>query len=76
MSDEFIAKHATRVAALRANEARYFTNDLLYELFCGMMDIASNRFDEKASLASTQYKYTREELFTYEHTRCIADDEP
>ena len=74
MSDEYQQKHASRAAALRQNRERYFTNDLIYDLFCGLLDIRSNRFDEASSLASPLYRYQREELLTYEGQRHIADD--
>lgn len=53
---------------------RYFTNDLVYELMCGIFDVESNHFDETSSLASKQYKYTRDDLLTYEGKARIADD--
>lgn len=75
LSDEYIACHPDRVEALRANCDRYFTNDLAYELMCGIFDIASNHFDETASLASRSYKYRREDLLTYEGRVRVADDD-
>lgn len=62
MSDEYVEQHPARAAALKANAGCFWTNDLAYELMCGIMDIKSNRFDESNSLASSDYKYTREML--------------
>lgn len=73
-SDEYIACHPNRVEALKANKEAYFTNDLIYELMCGIFDIQSNHFDESSSLASRKYKFTREDLLTYEGKARIADD--
>ena len=41
---------------------------------CGIFDVESNHFDETSSLASKQYKYTRDDLLTYEGKARIADD--
>lgn len=74
LSEEYLQTHPERVEALTANRNRYFTNDLVYELMCGIFDVESNHFDERASLASKQYQYTRDDLLTYEGKARIADD--
>lgn len=74
MSDEYLACHPERAEALKANRERYWTNDLLYELMCGLFDVHSNHYDEQASLASASYKYQRDDLLTYEGKARIADD--
>lgn len=73
-SDEFIKNHPERYAALQQNIKNYFTNDLIYELQCGIFDIKSNHFDESNSFASTQYKYKREILLTNEGATNICED--
>ncbi|MDE6317300.1 MAG: phosphoethanolamine transferase [Muribaculaceae bacterium] len=74
LSDGYRERHPERDKALRANASRYFTNDLAYELMCGIFDISSNHYDETNSLASDKYKYTRDMLTTYDGTVRIADD--
>lgn len=73
-SESWKQHHPDRWAALRQNASKYWTNDLAYELVCGVMDVRSNCFDETASLASPQYKYEREDLLTYEGKQPIAAD--
>jgi heptose-I-phosphate ethanolaminephosphotransferase len=73
-SDEYIRLHPNRVSALQKNREKYFTNDLVYDLMCGIFDIQSNHFDESASLASNQYRFTRDMLLTYEGQKHIAED--
>lgn len=63
-TDSYIASHKKQFEALISNHDKYFTNDLVYELFCGMLDIESNHFDKENSLASTSYKHTRDTLLT------------
>lgn len=74
VSDEYIKLHGKRFEALKANRDKYWTNDLFYDLFCGVMDISSNRFCEQNSLASADYKFTRDMLLTYEGKARISDD--
>lgn len=74
-SEEYIRLHPDRVSALQENREKYFTNDLVYDLMCGIFDIQSNHFDESASLASNQYRFTRDMLLTYEGQKHIAEDE-
>ena len=74
LSDEYQRHHAERAEALKANTNRYWTNDMAYELMCGIFDIGSNHFDEAQSLASKTYCHSREELTTYEGRIKIADD--
>ena len=74
-SDEYIRLHPNRVSALQKNREKYFTNDLVYDLMCGIFDIQSNHFDESSSLASNQYRFTRNMLLTYEGQKHIAEDE-
>lgn len=76
LSDDYISHHPKRAEALRGNIGKYFTNDLAYELICGIFDIRSDHFDERNSLASEQYIYTRDMLKTYDGTVNISDDNP
>lgn len=73
-SDEYITKHSDTFNALSKNRNKYFTNDLVYELMCGIFDIKSNHYDETNSLASTKYKYTRDMLKTALGTIYINQD--
>lgn len=74
ISDEYAALHPQRVAALAANRSRYWTNDLAYDLMCGLMDIRSNHFKECNSLASNDYRHTRDTLVAMGGRIRIADD--
>lgn len=73
-SDEYIYNHKTVYNALVANKDKYWTNDLAYELICGILDIKSNHYDESNSLASVKYKYTRDMLLTDLGNLHISDD--
>lgn len=74
LADDYISKHPEVYSALKANRDKYWTNDLAYELICGILDIKSNHYDESNSLASTQYKYTKDMLMTNLGKLHIIDD--
>ena len=73
-SDEYITKFPETVNTLRQNENQYFTNDLAYDLMCGIFNIRSNHFDESNCFASPLYKFTRETLKTNLGKIDIKDD--
>lgn len=73
-SDEYIEKFPETYQNLLANKDKYFTNDLAYEMVCGILNIKSNHCDETNSLTSSLYKYTRDMLTTNLGTQYIKDD--
>ena len=73
-SDEYITKFPITVNTLRQNENQYFTNDLAYDLMCGIFNIISNHFDESNCFSSPLYKFTRETLKTNLGKIDIKDD--
>lgn len=74
LADEYIAKYPDTYSALKNNKDKYFTNDLAYELMCGVFNIKSNHYDETNSIASSKYKYTRDMLKTDIGNKWIKDD--
>ena len=73
-SDEYIAIHPERVAALKENSGKYWTNDLFYEMMCGIFDIESNHFRTCNSLAHSEYRHTRESLTIMEGEIRLTED--
>ena len=74
MNEDYCNRHPQRAEALRNNRNNYWTNDLAYELMCGVFDVESNHFKEFNSLASSEYRYTREELVVMDGKIKIKDD--
>lgn len=75
LSDEYIAQHPNVAKTLQANKDKYFTNDLVYELMCGIFDIRSEHYDDSSSLTSNKYKYSKEMLLTDNGRVRIVDSE-
>lgn len=74
-SEQYRAAHPARHAALSANTLRYWTNDFLYELICGVLDVESNHFEPSHSLAYDTYHYTRDDLTVLNGTIPLSDDQ-
>ena len=74
LSPEYRTLYPETAAALRSHADSYFTNDLIYEMVAGILNIRSNHYDETNSLASPAYKYTRETLKTRLGENSLAED--
>lgn len=74
-TENYVEEHKERFEALKANKDKYFTNDLIYELFCGVLDVESNHFDFENSLARKEYKWSRDMLLTNNGQTYIKEDE-
>lgn len=64
LSDEYIYLKQHVFDNLIRNKDKYFTNDLIYDLVCNILDISSNHFLPENSIASQNYKYTLDNLKT------------
>ncbi len=74
LSPEYQSLYPQTTAALNNNKDKYFTNDLVYDMVCGLLNIKSNRYDETQSIASDKYKFTRETLKTNLGATPLTDD--
>lgn len=61
-------------AALNANQNKFFSNDLIYNLVCGILNIKSNHYNEEESLASPKYKFNIENTKAGLGTKSVKDD--
>jgi heptose-I-phosphate ethanolaminephosphotransferase len=64
LSKEYMSLYPDTAKTLRSHADSYFTNDLVYEMVAGILNIKSAHYDESNSLASPKYKYTRSTLVT------------
>ena len=72
--NKYIANHPYVYSALKENRGKYWTNDLAYDLICGILDIKSNHYDERNSLASKYYKFSKNDLKTNLGQLYLMDD--
>lgn len=64
VSPEYEEVFPSKVATLEAHRAEYFTNDMFYDTFCGIINAESNKYDAAQDFSSAEYKFTRETLTT------------
>ncbi len=64
LSAEYKKTFPDTARALRNNTDKYFTNDLIYELMCGLLQVKSGNYDSQNSIATEDYKWSRETLRT------------
>lgn len=74
LSPEYQKLYPQTTKALKHNEAKYFTNDLVYDMVCGLLNVRSNHYDDTQSIASDRYKFTREMLRTNLGKTPLTDD--
>ena len=53
-----------KVSTLENHREKYFTNDMFYDTFCGLINAKSNRYDAGQDFSSAEYRFTRETLTT------------
>ena len=63
-SPEYKKFFPEKVSTLENNREKYFTNDMFYDTFCGLINAKSNRYDAGQDFSSAEYKFTRETLTT------------
>ena len=73
-SEEYKSLYPQTFETLKNHSDYYWTNDLAYELICGILNITSNHYDESNSLASPKFKFTKETLKTDLGKRYLKDD--
>lgn len=74
LSNQYEQRNPDVVRTLKHNQNAFFTNDLLYELVCGILNIKSPNYDESYSLASPKWKMKRKDLVTRFGETSLMDD--
>lgn len=74
LSESYKENNPYITAALSANQNKFFSNDLIYNLVCGILNIKSNHYNEEESLASPKYKFNIENTKAGLGTKSVKDD--
>ncbi|PNH21085.1 arylsulfatase [Megasphaera hutchinsoni] len=64
LSDNYLQRNTEIAQTLKNHQNKYFTNDLAYELVCGILNMKSPHYDPSMSLASPLWKMERKDLVT------------
>lgn len=74
LSPDYQQRHKSVAERLQQNTQRYFTNDLMFNTICGILDIQSNHYDESESLTSTDFRFDLRDLKTDNGKLRLKDD--
>lgn len=64
LSETYAARFPNTAQALRRHAASYFTNDLIFDLLCGIFQVTGPLHKEKNDISSMSYEFTKETLKT------------
>ncbi len=64
LSPEYEKLFPERAATLERRREEYFTNDMFYDTFCGLINAPSNRYDAGQDFSSDAYRFNRDTLTT------------
>lgn len=74
LSEKYKQNNPSIAATLNTNENKFFSNDLIYNLVCGILNIKSNHYNEEESLTSKKYKFNIENTKAGLGTKNVKDD--
>ncbi len=73
-SEDYEKIFPARAKILSDRREEYFTNDLIYDTICGVMNAESNNYDATQDFSSAQYRFSRENLTTMLGQHKISED--
>ena len=74
LSESYKENNPNISSTLSSNQNKFFSNDLIYNLVCGILNIKSNHYNEEESLASPKYKFNIENTKAGLGTKSVKDD--
>lgn len=74
ISDEYKNIYPDEAKNFVNSKDKYFTNDLIYEMVCNILQVKSNKYNEENSLLSPKYKFNKDNLVANFGDTKIADD--
>ena len=73
-SNEYNNLYPETYKTLKENEDQYFTNDLMYEVVCNLLQITSNHYNAENSILSSHYKFDKKNLTTMLGKKKLTED--
>ena len=64
LSPEYMSAYPETAQVLRSHVDSYFTNDLMYETVCGLLQVKYEHYELENSLTSSLYKWNKNNLTT------------
>lgn len=64
LSNDYKTAYPLQSKTLQQNENQFFTNDMIYDTVCGILNAPSNHYDAGQDFSSPQYRFNQENLTT------------
>ncbi|WP_198022587.1 phosphoethanolamine transferase [Anaerovibrio sp. RM50] len=74
LGKEFQKNNMDKYESLVANKSTFFTNDMIYNTFLGIINAECNYYDSGEDLSSSHYSHTIDDLYTFGKTVKILKD--
>ncbi len=74
LSPAYQAALPLQANALQHNEQQYFTNDMIYDTVCGILNAPSNHYDSGQDFSSVKYRFNQQNLTTMLGTHSLLED--
>jgi heptose-I-phosphate ethanolaminephosphotransferase len=74
LSPSYMESHPETAANLRSHINSVFTNDLMFDLLCGIMNVPNPHYEVRYDISSRDYCLTADNALTMHGKRKIADD--
>lgn len=74
LSDNYIAHYPERATNLRSHKNAFFSNDMIYDTICGILNVESPHYDVKQDFSSEQYDFTEDNTTVMLGKYLVKDD--
>ena len=74
MGKDFRENNLNKYESLVANKSMFFTNDMIYNTFLGIINAECNYYNPDEDLSSVQYSHTMDDLYTFDHAVKLSQD--
>jgi heptose-I-phosphate ethanolaminephosphotransferase len=74
LSKEYQAAYPKQAAVLQKNRSQFFTNDMIYDTVCGILNAPSNHYDIGQDFSSAEYRFNQENLTTMLGQKKLTED--
>lgn len=74
LSPDYEKNFPVQTKNLESRRRQFFTNDMIYDTVCGILNAPSNNYDATQDFSSKEYKFNRENLTTMLGQKKISED--
>lgn len=75
LSPDYRKLYPKQAAMLLSRKEAFYSTDMFYNTFSGMLGLESSQYDEKEDLSSSQYAFNRDNVYTFLHEIPVSADD-